>query len=124
MRTNQRNKLTVWYALYAGTVEELDADGNYTGEYEVKYEAPVKTRMNVSGARGQADVEMFGIDNPYTRTLITDDLTTPFDTDTVFWVGINPEDGEYNYRCTGVATTINTRTIAIRQIDAEDAAAP
>lgn len=78
--------------------------------------------MNVSGGRGKAAVEEFGIDNPFTRSAVTEDLTTSFDTDTIFWFGINPTDAHgnsvaHNYRCTGVARTINSCTIALAELD-------
>ena len=89
MRTLQRNKQTIWYALYLGITFVVDDDGNYTGEQSVAYTVPTQAKMNVSGNRGQAAVEAFGIDNPFTRIAVTDDLTTPFDTDTIFWVGVH-----------------------------------
>ena len=126
MRTTQRDKRTIYYALYNGVTEIVDEDGNYTGEYEVSYGTPTKARMNVSGGRGQAQIEMFGIDNPFTRTAVTDDLTTEFNTDTIFWFGVTPgayaDDVPHNYRCTGVSKTINCCTIALAEVDvsAED----
>lgn len=120
MRTLQRNKRTISYALYTGVSEITDEDGNYTGEYEVTYATPVTTRMNVSGSRGRAEVEMFGIDNPFTHTVVTDDLTTEFNTDTIWWFGIDPgENGEvpHNFRCTGVSRTINQVVIALAEVD-------
>ena len=86
MRTVQRNQRPVAYAFYSGITELVDDDGNYTGEESVTYATPVKTKMNVSGGRGQAAIEQFGVDNPFTRTAVTDDLTTAFNTDTVFWL--------------------------------------
>ena len=94
-----------------------DSDGNYTGEKTVSYTAPTKARMNVSGGRGKAEIELFGTDNPFTRTAVTDDLTTPFDTETIFWFQTDPVTEEHNYRCTGVADTINGRTIALAELD-------
>lgn len=120
MRTIQRNKRTIWYALYQGDTELVDGDGNLTGEHADSYTTPVETRMNVSGGRGQAEIEMFGIDNPFTHTAVTDDLTTPFDTDTAFWFGIEPTSGqtqvEHNFRCTGVSRTINQVVIALAEV--------
>ena len=120
MRTTQRDKREIWYALYEGVSEVVDEDGNYTGEYEVLYSTPVKTRMNVSGGRGQAQLEVFGIDNPFTMVAVTDDLTTNFTTDTVFWFGVTPgetaEDVPYNFRCTGISKTINGCTIALAEV--------
>ena len=115
MRTTQRDKRTIWYALYQGEGELTDSDGNFTGEYAV-YGDPIQTRMNVSGGRGSADIEIFGVDNPYTRTAVTNDLTTPFDTTTVFWFGATPQDGPSNYRCTGVSRTINQVVIALAEV--------
>ena len=121
MRTLQRNKRTIWYALYNGVTEVVDEDGNYTGEQEVSYGEPIQARMNVSGGRGQAEIELFGLDNPFTRTAVTDDLTTPFTTDTIFWFEADPETDPHNYRCTGVSRTINQVVIALAEVDITDA---
>lgn len=148
MRTLQRNKQTIWYALYLGVEDAVDAAGNLTGEKIVIYTAPRQAKMNISGGRGAADIETFGLDNPFTRTAITDDLVTEFSTDTIWWFGVAPgttalttEDGKilmtedglvlieeteryelvpYNYRCTGVVKTINTCTIALAEVDVSD----
>lgn len=116
MRTTQRDKRTIYYALYVSDGEIIDSDGNYTGEHADYYSTPVKARMNISGGRGQAEIELFGIDNPFTRTAVTDDLTTPFDTATVFWFESDPVTEEHNYRCTGVARTINQVVLALSEV--------
>lgn len=122
MRTTHRDKRTIWYALYQGLTDVVDSDGNYTGEKTVSYATPIKAKMNVSGGRGQAAIEEFGIDNPFTRTAVTDDLSTPFDTDTIFWFGISPTDEQgnavpHNYQCVGVVRTINGLTLALKELD-------
>lgn len=122
MRCTQRDKRTLWYSLYQGVTAVTDSDGNYTGEHTIAYSTPTKARMNISGGKGQAAIEEFGINTPFSRTLITDDLTTPFDTDTIFWIGIDPIDGEgnsiqHNYKCVGISRTINGVMIAIKEVD-------
>jgi len=97
--------------------EVVDDDGNYTGEQEVSYSEPIQARMNVSGGRGQAEIELFGVDNPFTRTAVTDDLDTPFNTETIFWFEADPLTDPHNYRCTGVARTINQVVIALAELD-------
>lgn len=119
MRTCQRNKRTIYYALYGFVVDVVDEEGNYTGEQDIGYGTPVEARMNVSGGRGQAEIELFGVDNPFTRTAVTDDLVTPFDTDTIFWFGSDPATDPHNYRCTGVARTINQVVIALAELDVQ-----
>ena len=84
MRTNQRNKRTIYYALYTGVNEVQDAEGYYTGEQIDQYSEVTKARMNISGGKGKAEIELFGTDTPFTRVAVTDDLVTPFDTETVF----------------------------------------
>lgn len=86
MRDLFRNHQTVYYALYDGMDEILDSDGNSTGEYEIKYKPIVKEYLNISAARGTADVEQFGINVPYSRTVITTDMSTPWKEDTIFWL--------------------------------------
>ena len=119
MRTLQRNKRTIYYALYNGVQEVVDSDGNYTGEQEVSYGEVQTARMNVSGGRGQAEIELFGVDNPFTRTAVTDDLDTPFNTDTIFWFEADPETDPHNYRCTGISRTINQVVIALAELDVQ-----
>lgn len=117
MRTIQRNRREVWYALYQGVTDVLDDEGNYTGEQEVSYTTPVKAMMNVSGGRGRAMVEEFGIDNPFTHTVVTPDLTTAFNTDTIWWFGKTPSDGAHNFRCTGISRTPNQVVIALAEVE-------
>ena len=117
MRTTQRDKRLIYYALYKGITDETDADGNLTGEHPVEYGEIVTARMNVSGGRGQAAIEEFGIDNPFTRTAVTDDLKTPFDTDTIFWFNADPLTEPHNYQCVGVSRTINCVTLALKELD-------
>ena len=117
MRVVQRDKRTVWYAFYNGVTEIINSDGEYTGEYEVNYTTPVKARMNVSGGRGAADVAMFGFDSRYARSIVTEDLTTPFNTETVFWIETNPATQPHDYRVVGVSRTINQVVLALEQVE-------
>ena len=116
MRTNQRNKQTVWFALYQGISDVTDADGNLTGEHPAVYGDPTKARMKVSRKSGVSKPDAPGMTDPFTVSLITDDLVTPFNTSTIWWVGVQ-QTGPHNFRCTGVATSINTRTIYLEEVN-------
>lgn len=120
MRTMQRNKRPVAYAFYAGQTEIVDDDGNYTGELDVSYSEPVKTLMNVSGGRGQADIALFGLTQTFARTATTEDLQTNWSTDMVFWVEADPDTEPYDYRVAAVSRTINQVVIALAEVDVED----
>ncbi len=120
MRIVNRNKRPVAYARYAGSEELKDSQGNYTGEYEVSYTKPVKTLMNVSGGRGQADISLFGLTQTFSRTAATDDLDTQFDTQTVFWVEKDPDTDPFDYRVVAVARTINQVVLALAEVETDE----
>ena len=120
MRTVKRNKRPVAYAFYDGVTELLDDDGNYTGEYEVSYTEPVKTLMNVSGGRGQADIALFGLTQTFARTATTEDLTTPFNTQTVFWVETDPDTEPFDYRVVAVSRTVNQVVLALAEVETDE----
>lgn len=117
MRTVKRNRIPVAYAFYDGVEELVDENGNYTGEYRVKYTEPVKAKMNVSGGRGQATVALFGMNSSFSRTAITEDLITPFSTDTVFWIDADPDTQPHDFIVVAVARTINQVVIALDEVN-------
>lgn len=117
MRTLKRNKRPVAFAFYDGVTELIGTDGNYTGEYEVSYTEPVKTLMNVSGGRGQADIALFGLTQTFARTATTEDLATPFNTETVFWVENDPDTQPFDYRVVAVSRTINQVVLALAEVE-------
>lgn len=120
MRTMQRNKRPVAYAFYQGVTELTDDDGLLTGEYEVSYTNPVKALMNVSGGRGQADIALFGLTQTFARTATTEDLTTPFNTQTVFWVETDPDTEPFDYRVVAVSRTINQVVLALAEVETDE----
>ena len=120
MRTVKRNKRPVAYAFYDGVTALKDSDGLYTGEYSVSYTTPVKTLMNVSGGRGQADIALFGLTQTFARTATTEDLQTPFNTQTVFWVENDPDTEPFDYRVVAVSRTINQVVLALAEVETDE----
>lgn len=117
MRTIKRNKRPVAYAFYNGATELTDELGNYTGEYVVSYTTPVKTLMNVSGGRGQADIALFGLTQTFARTATTEDLETKFTTETVFWIETDPDTQPFDYRVVAISRTINQVVLALAEVE-------
>ena len=120
MRTVQRDKRPVAYAFYSGIQELTDDNGDYTGEYDVEYSTPVKTLMNVSGGRGQADVALFGLTQNFSRTAVTQDLETDWNTEMVMWVERDPDTEPHDYRIAAVARTINQVVLALEEVDVSE----
>lgn len=116
MRVVRRNRRPVAYAFYQGVTDVVDDDGEYTGEHEISYSEPVKALMNVSGGRGQADINLFGIGSSSMRTIVTEDLETPFSEETVFWVERDPDTEPFDYRVVNISRTVNQVVIAIDEV--------
>ena len=122
MKALLRNKQTFYYANVSTTAAQYDEYGNETGEQNIAYTSPVSASANISPARGTADLDAFGINSDYTKTIVTDDLTIPIDKATILWIGIAPDkDGEagtikHNYVVVGVAKSLNSVTIAVKEV--------
>lgn len=122
MRTLLRNKQRFWFANITGTTRTVDEYGYETGESEVAYSEPVEFEANISAARGTTDLDAFGINTNYTKTIVTDDLTLPIDKSTILWIDCEPdENGEagnikHDYVVVAVAKSINSVTIAIKEV--------
>ena len=120
MRSLTRNKQRIFYSLYTGKQEVRDEWGNLVSEPVLTYDAPVEYYINVSAARGTADVEQFGINTAYTKTMVTNDLTCPIDETTRLWIGREPTDNgvevPHNYVVVMVAKSVNSITYAIKEV--------
>lgn len=121
MKSLMRNNQPVWYSLYLGQVPILDEDGNDTGETAIQYSEPKRVFVNVSAARGTADVEQFGINEAYTKTIVTSDTGLPIDTDSILWIGADPASGTpHNYAVSRVAKSLNSITYAVREVNVSE----
>ena len=118
MKSLNRNKQELYYALYTHKEPIIDEYGNKTGEFSLVYSEPTPVWMNISAARGTAETEMFGISANYTKTLVTSDMSCPIQEDTILWIGISPEGGTpYNYSVVQVAKSLNSITYAIKEVE-------
>lgn len=101
MRTLQKNKQEMYYALQVGEVPiyEYDEDGNIkyitidgkqvpveTGEYELGYSEPVAFFGNIALSGGDSEVVEYGIDtSAYDATLVTDKGAVPLTETSLIW---------------------------------------
>ena len=117
MRCLARNRQPIWYSLYVGETDPVDADGNLTGERSVQYSAPKKSWINVSAAKGTAGLEQFGSGTDYSHTLISDDLRSPIDENSILWIGRVPGDNvPHNFVVVRVARSLNSVAYAVREV--------
>lgn len=130
MRLLSRNKRVLWYALYKSHTQILDEHGRITGSYKAEYEKPVRERLNVSPAMGEATVRQFGDDIAYDRTIAAP-VSLPVDEQTVWWIDIQPlleKDGTlaldkkgkiktpWDYVTKKVAPSLNSSLIAVSKV--------
>lgn len=115
MRSLERNKHTFWYALYLGKQDVVDSDGQKTGEKTLAFSPIVKSKANVSAARGTADIEQFGVNTDYSRTITTSDMDCPINEHSRIWYDTLPTN-PHNYEVVTVAKSLNSITIAIREV--------
>lgn len=144
MRTSIRNKRPIWVRPYLGITQLSDAEGNLTGEYEVKYDLPSRVMANVTPAKGQAALEIFGNSEEYDKIALidcTEDIVfSPHDYDgmltdggnlfgvgritenAVFFVDTSPDESGndgYDYIVRRIAKAFNSVAIALKRINGE-----
>ena len=118
MRSVQRNKQVIWYALRLDSTEVVDEYGNVTGEFVEQYSIPMRLRRNVGVPKGQINLERFGLNDDYQRVLATTDMNCPIAEDSILWVGIEPTL-PHNYVVKKIMPTINELLIGLQEVNGE-----
>lgn len=123
MRSLKRNEQTFYYALYGEEVEEIDEEGNYTGESTIGYGNPVKAKANISASRGEASNEQFGVSLEYDKIICSCDMELPIEETSILWVDTKPvldENGatktKHDYIVKKVAKSLNSVQYAIKKV--------
>lgn len=123
MRSMDRNKQKIFYALYQDKTPILDPDGNETGDYETGYSNPVKFGIRVSPNKGDASEQAFGKSLEYDRVMNTSDKRFPVDEFSILWINAVPEikedgstDTPHDYTVVRVAKDLNEFLYAIKKV--------
>lgn len=115
MRSLNRNKRSLYYALYLGDNAIRDEYGNETGEYLPVYGEPISLRCNVSAASGEDAVQAFGSFTSYTRVVCVADNNCPIEERSVVWFGVSSTE-QYNYVVTRKADSKNGILYALQEV--------
>ena len=118
MRLPLRNLRTIHYKTYLGKTEILE-DGLRTGEYKTNYSDLVELVGDVSASRGSADLDMFGINTPYTKVLLTTWMECPINEQSIIWIDA-PTTGQHDYVVVQVAKSFNVIAIALREVSKDE----
>lgn len=115
MRTLERNKRPLYYALYLGEVENVDANGHLTSERTPTYGNATKLDCNVSASAGSDIVEAFGGFTNYTRTITVANTNCPMDENSIVWFGVSTTE-PHNYIVTKKADSKNGILYALLKV--------
>ena len=115
MRSLNKNKRQIHYALYEKDEPILDEYGNETGESAPIYGEIQTLRCNVSAASGEEVEQAFGSFSNYSRVICVADVTCPLAEQAIVWFGV-PTSEPYNYTVTLRADSKNSILYALREV--------
>lgn len=115
MRSLNRNKRKIYYALYERDKPILDEYGNESGESEAIYGDAVELMANVSAASGEDMTQAFGNFTNYSRVLCVSDTSCPLDEQSIVWFGVEPNK-PHNYIVTRKADSKNGILYALQEV--------
>lgn len=115
MRSLNKNKRQIYYALYVGDEPIVDEYGNETGESNPLYGDMKDLRCNVSAASGEDAVQAFGSFTNYTRVVCVSDNNCPLAENAIMWFGVSTEE-PYNYIVTRRADSKNGILYALQEV--------
>lgn len=116
MRDLSRNQQPVFFKLYEGQEEIIDAYGNPTGSYIPLYSDLKSAMLCVSPNKGSSEVEQFGSFEDYDRTMTTADEHCPIDENAVLWIDGADTEGPWNYIVKEVGRWKNSAQYAIKKV--------
>ena len=117
MRGLKRNMQPFYYALYQSLQDAVDSDGLKTGEKVKTYNNPVRMKANISPARGDASVEVFGKELNYTKVISTCNMNCLITEESILWIGKNPNTEPHNYVVVKIAKSLNSILYAVKEVD-------
>ena len=133
MRTLNKNKTKLYYALYDGEVPIYDyyedEDGNRipidTGETTIGYENPVEFYGNIALSGGESEAKEFGIDvSAYDSVLVMNKSALPIDETSLIWFESEPQynadgtvDGKSaDYTVVKVSPSLNVDKYVLKKV--------
>jgi len=112
-----RNKVKISYRLYIGETEIIDEYGNATGEYAPQYSELKTAWLSITPNKGTSEMQFFGNQLDYDRTMTTSDTSLDIDEQSVLWLDGADTSKGYNFIVLRVAKSLNAIQYAIKQVD-------
>lgn len=116
MRSLRLNKTKVWYVAPLAETDEVDTDGNYTGEVVKTYSEPEEIWIHIYPAVGNIATQLFGLDESPDMVAVTTDLI--LDKEGLLFLTEPGEDVDYydtyDYSVSSILTSLNTTRYGLR----------
>lgn len=131
MRSMTRNRQIFYYAGLVTVEMAQDADGNYVENKHI-YSDPVKREGVITPASGEAQTQLFGMNEIYDKVITLNQGENFLEIGSVLWIDTEvaldaeghlakDEAGNvitpYNYIVVKVANSLNFVSVAIRKVD-------
>lgn len=121
MRCLNRNKQKFYYCLPIGAGDNYDEYGNLTGEHPIIYSIAFEEEANISPATGVSSTEQFGNLENYDKVIVTDNVNSPINENTVLFVDkpVSFDDYGmplYDYVVKRISKSLNHISIAIAKV--------
>ena len=124
MRTMTRNRKVFYYASLEAVGMSQDTDGNLVEE-QFTYSDPVESQGVFSVANGEANLQLFGMNERYDRVITLNQGEKFLSVGSILWVDTMPEideetgktDTPYDHIVVKVAESLNFVSVAIRKVD-------
>ena len=118
MRNLKRNEKTFYFKNYNGRTPIVDASGYENGEYSISYGTLTEAHGNISSAIGNAQIEMFGNLEGYTKVIVMD-YDSGIDENSILFVDSVPNQygTNYDYVVKRVSKSINVVSLAIAKVE-------
>lgn len=125
MRCLIRNKVPFYYANLIGSEEIINEDGYKTGEKRLIYDRPKQIEANISVAKGEVVLQLFGGNESYDKIIVSDDTHLPINEYSVIWIDSVPVFDEKNneiitpnnYIVKRIAKSLNSVSIAVNRVN-------
>ena len=119
MRDLKRNQQKIFYRNYESCEDEYDEYGNLTGSIIKKFGVIKECEISVSGNKGNADNQMFGINLDYDRTMSTADMSCEINEFSELWIDCST-DMPHNYEVVKRSPTLNQIVFAIKKVSVSE----
>lgn len=107
MQTLGRNKRIFYYALFVGSSERIDSDGNRTGTYDVQYGTPTPYRANILTRQNTITLEPQGLASRDVTGFDTSDMNCPINEGSIIWLDVNTSQ-PHNFVVRSRVKTLNS----------------